>query len=97
MTVVKEPAVAVDGRISAFHKYFGHTVAVEPLNKLRAECVLHAMDRPKDLSASIKVNDIAQLGSKVLGCEAAMVNEMPILSGDNQVKTRLQPIHEQHD
>ena len=54
---------------------------------------MHAMNRPKYLRQSIKINDLARGFFLMIGSKTSMIGRMPVLRGHNEVKLVLNTIH----
>src|SRR5215468_1647751 len=97
MPIVVEGTIAVDSRVSAFLKHFGNLLHFQRGNKGRANCVLDAMDRPKNLRQAIEVNHVTVFFAGMICGKAAMIWRMPVLRCDDEIEMRLQPIYDRHD
>lgn len=56
MTIVKEPAIAVDAGVCSLLENFRDAFTIQTGRQFSARCILYAMDWPKSLRQTIQIN-----------------------------------------
>ena len=91
-SVVEESAVAVDLRIDPFEKDFLDLRCLESRSQLSAEGSLDAVDRPQDLFQPSELYPVSRPTARMAGREASVIGRVPVLGGDDSLKSTLKLI-----
>jgi hypothetical protein len=97
MAIVEEAAVAVDRRVGSFGEDAGNAFKVQASSEGGTGRPLYAVPWPKDLVESSKLNHIAGLTPRMVGCEAAMIGGMQVLRRNDQAEVCLHSIPDGDD
>jgi hypothetical protein len=90
VAVVEEGAVAVDVAVGALEEDAVDAAGVEAGDELGAARFLHAVDRPEDLRQTVEVDHVADLLSRMICREAAVVARVPVARGNDEIEC---PLH----